>query len=185
MLRNIQALSSHFSIQRGQRVAAYRSPCGEEQQIWGLTDEAVSEMKGVKAGSPDTNSSKSVTFLESAGTKDTPGQFCGVLSSPGFFVPFRLNSIRPSLIAVPSLCPLSVLSVTQSLEQGLSFRTCLHSSCNSYSRMTPCEHSFHSHGISSWFIPYLKWSSLSVSVCLTKLRQDLGPSSGFLVTSPL
>lgn len=142
-------------------------------------DEAVSEIKGVKAGSPDTNSSISVTFLESAGMKDTPGQFCGALSSPGFFVPSRLDSIHPSLIAVPSLCPLSVLSVTQSLGQGLSFRTCLHSSCNSYSRTTPREHSFHSHGISSWFIPYLKRSSLSVSVCLTKLSQTWDSAQGF------
>lgn len=95
-------------------------------------DEAVSEIPGVKAGSPDTNSSKSVTFLESAGTKDTPGQVCGALSSPGFFVPCGLNRIHPSLTAVPSLCPLSVFSVTLSLGQGLSFRTCLHSSCSGY-----------------------------------------------------
>lgn len=144
------------------RVAGYRNPCGSVV----FYDEAVSEIEGVKAGSPDTNSSKSVTFLESAGTKDTPGQFCGALSSPGFFVPSGLNSIHPSLIAF--LVPLSVSSVTQSLGQGLSFRTCLHSSCSSYGGMTPCEHSFHSHGISSWFIPYLKWCSLSVSLCLTK-----------------
>lgn len=142
-------------------------------------DEAVSEIKGVEAGSPDTNSSKSVTFLESAGMKDTPGEFYGALSSPGFSVPCGLNSIHPSLTAVPSLCPLSVLSVTQSLGQGLPFRTCLHSSCNSYGRMTPCEHSFHSHGISSWFIPYLNWSSLSVSVCLTKLSQTWDSAQGF------
>lgn len=96
-----------------------------------------------------------------------------------FLIPCGLNRIHPSLTAVPSLCPLCVLSVTLSLEQGLSFRTCLHSSCSSYSRMTPCEHSFHSHGISSWFIPYLKWSSLSVSVCLTKLSQTWGSAQGF------
>lgn len=34
--------------------------------------ETVSEIKGVKAGSSDINSSKSVTFLESAGMKDIP-----------------------------------------------------------------------------------------------------------------
>lgn len=112
-----------------------------------------------------------------------PGQSCVALSSTNFVVCSQSNSAHPHLIAGCFSCARYLLSSrtvtgTSILFWGLlTRRSWLF--CSSHCRMTSCEHTHSTAAVSFWFIPYLNWSSVSMSVCLTKLSKTWDSVWGF------